>query len=123
MKTLLSVVELGGIPDYAKIYREAGFELSQVRSMRAALVVIKNSCPDVIAAQFIYSPTYGSQLSNFEALFAAIQCQSPKSKLIAYCHKEDRPHLKIVAARGHVYRDFTYPVDPTVLSACLLELL
>jgi len=87
--------------------------------MRAALSVIKKQQPNLIAAQFIYSPTYGSQLSNFEALFAAIQCQSPDSKLIAFVNKENVQHLQRVAARGEVLSHFTYPVNTTKLSDCL----
>ena len=91
--------------------------------MRAALAAIKKARPDIIAAQFIYSPTYGSQLSNFEALFAAIQCQSADSILIAFVQKEDLGHLHTVASRGKVHQEFTYPVNTSELAACLSRLI
>lgn len=119
MPTLLSITELGGIPDYSDLYQMSGYQVTQVRSMRAALAHIKKQQPNVIAAQFIYSPTYGSQLSNFEALFAAIQCQSPTSKLIAFVNKENLQHLHQVATRGEVLCIFTYPVNTTKLLECL----
>lgn len=61
---------------------------------RQALALIKQHKPRVIIAEFVYSPTYGSQVSNFEALFATIQKHSPGSRFIALLYPENEVHYR-----------------------------
>lgn len=118
-KKLLAIVELGGYPDFTPLYRSLGFDVAVVNSTRKALAHIKRNKPDIIIAEFIFSPTYGSQLSNFEALLAGVQRDIPKAELIAVYDKKDEAHLTIVSERFPLAKKLAYPVDDKALEAFL----
>ena len=110
-KILLSVVELGGYPDFTALYEECGYTVVKANTMRKALTVLKKQSPAVIVAEFIYGPTYGSQLSNFESLFAALQRDAPSAHLIAFMDKTNRPHFEKLKARFPSHQAFYFPVN------------
>ena len=118
-RKLLSVIELGGYADLNAIYQAAGFDVIQVNSMRKALAQIKRFKPDVIVAEFIYAPTYGSQLSNFESLLASLQTQAPNAKLIALVNKDDQAHFETLRHRHPVYAVLYFPLDKAILKETL----
>ena len=51
-KLLLSIVELGGYPDFTSLYRELGYEVAVETRMRKALGFLKKRKPDIIVAEF-----------------------------------------------------------------------
>ena len=51
-RLLLSIIELGGYPDFKPLYRQAGYEVESVASVRKALGLLKKLSPDVIVAEF-----------------------------------------------------------------------
>ncbi len=108
---LLSVVELGGYPDFAALYEECGFTVIKANTMRKALSLLKKQPPAVIVAEFIYGPTYGSQLSNFESLFAALQRHAPSAHLIALMDKANSQHFDKLKARFPAHRVIYFPVN------------
>ena len=122
MPLLLSIIESVGIPDLSPDYRNMGFEVRNASSLRKGLNIIKRESPDIILAQFIYAPTYGSQLSNFEALYAAMQCQTVNAKLVALAEREELPHLQRVGQRVPVHAVITYPIDRQSLLDCVQDL-
>lgn len=122
MKVLLSVVELGGYPDFTGLYEQLGFNVVKANSMRKALTALKKQSPDVIVAEFIYGPTYGSQLSNFESLFAALQRDAPGAHLIAFMDKENTPHFDKLKTRFPAVDCFFYPINKELLVTRLKEL-
>ena len=110
---------MGGYADLNAIYHSAGFEVIQVNSMRKALTQIKRTKPDVIVAEFIYAPTYGSQLSNFESLLASLQTQAPTAKLIALVNKDDQTHFEKLRHRHPVDTVLYLPLDKSKLKEAL----
>jgi len=118
-RTLLTVASLGLRPDFTSLYRQHGFELIHAKTLRKALALIKQASPDVIVAEFIYAPTYGSQLSNFESLFAAAQSFAPRAHFIALLHKNDLGHLEKVKEAGYSCSTLIFPVSLADMDACL----
>jgi hypothetical protein len=110
-KTLLSIVELGGYPDFSTMYEECGFTVVKANTMRKALSLLKKQSPAVIVAEFIYGPTYGSQLSNFESLFAALQRDAPSAHLIAFMDKANSAHFDKLKSRFPAHQVFYFPVN------------
>ena len=74
-KQLLVVIELGGYPDFRKLYQQFGYEVQIESSMRKALAILKKKKIDVIVAEFNYQHTFRDRLSNLESLIAAAQKQ------------------------------------------------
>jgi DNA-binding NtrC family response regulator len=118
-KTLLSVVGPVASPHLLALYRTLDFTVITANSTRKALAHIKNNKPDIIVAEFLFSPTYGSQLSNFEALLAGVQRDAPQAKIIALYDKKDQPHLLKVSERFPLFGYFSFPVDEQKLKDCL----
>ncbi|WP_455211482.1 hypothetical protein [Kaarinaea lacus] len=110
-KILLSVVELGGYPDLTALYEQCGFTVIKTNTMRKALSLLKKQSPAVIVAEFIYGPTYGSQLSNFESLFAALQRDAPSAHLIAFMDKTNSAHFDKLKSRFAAHKVFYFPVN------------
>lgn len=118
-KQLLLLSSFGVLPDFDALFNEHQYQITKSQNLRKALSQIKQSKPDLIIAEFIYAPTYGSQLSNFESLFAAAQTFAPETKFIALAHKEDLPHLEKVSANINNCQILTLPVKKAELQACL----
>ena len=121
-KILLSIVELGGYPDFTALYEARGFQVVKANTMRKAMALLKKQPPAVIVAEFIYGPTYGSQLSNFESLFAALQRDAPDAHLIALMDKTNGQHFDKLKARFPSHSVFYFPVKEEALRQCLTSL-
>jgi hypothetical protein len=120
---LLSVVELGGYADFTALYQECGFTVVKANTMRKALSLMKKQPPAVIVAEFIYGPTYGSQLSNFESLFAALQRDAPAAHLIALMDKANGQHFDKLKARFPAHQVFYFPLNENELKRYLTTVL
>ncbi|WP_455196494.1 hypothetical protein [Kaarinaea lacus] len=118
-KTLLNVMALGAYPDFTSLYRQHGFDITNAKTLRKALALIKQLAPDVIVAEFVYAPTYGSQLSNFESLFAAAQNFAPHAHFIALLHHNDLVHLEKVKGPGQTCSTLFFPVSLADMDDCL----
>ena len=50
-KQLLSIVEIGGYPNYIPLYQQAGYGVETLNSMRKAMSWLKRNKPDVVVAR------------------------------------------------------------------------
>ena len=121
MKTLLAIVEQGGYPDFTPLYESLGYQVITTPSMRKALGLLKQHKPDVITAEFIYSPMYSARISNLESLFAALQGRQLSPQLIVFINKEEQHHLAKLEMRYFISQEITYPINEEKLSNCLKE--
>lgn len=111
---LLSVIEVGGYPNFTSLYAEAGFEVLTARSLRKALAVMKKTQPKVIVAEFNYQSDFRDRTSNLESLLAAVQCQ-PKTKVIVFYELQYRFQFEQLRSRFSIDAALPYPVDPGAL--------
>ena len=118
-KKLLLVSTFGSYPGFDKVFRDYQYQVTKVATLRKALSSIKQIKPQVIVAEFVYAPTYGSQLSNFESLFAAAQTYVPGANFIALTHKDDLHHYEQVSLNVKNCQLLTLPADTSSLAACL----
>ena len=118
-KNLLFLTTFGGYPGFDAVFENQGYQATTANTLRKALGLIKQLTPEIIVAEFVYAPTYGSQLSNFESLFAASQSFSPHTNFIAITHKDDLHHLEKVKSDIKNCYALTLPVTATDLSTCL----
>jgi ActR/RegA family two-component response regulator len=75
-KTLLSIVELGGYPDFRAIYERAGFKVETINSVRKAITALRTMKPDVIVAEFNYQSDFRDRTSSLESLLATMQSRA-----------------------------------------------
>ncbi|MDY6991603.1 MAG: hypothetical protein SVR94_03220 [Pseudomonadota bacterium] len=99
LKTLFSIIEIGGYPDFNNLYQHAGYQVTQINSMRKALALLKTTQPQVIVAEFIFNPKHGMFISNVDSLLALIAAQRPHTHLIFFVYPEELHHLEKLRQR------------------------
>ena len=117
-KQLLSIIELGGYPNFTPLYEELGYEVEVATRMRKALGVLKNRQPDVIVAEFNFQSDFRDRTSSLESLLAVVQ-RFPATRVIVFYEKEFTPQFDKLRARLPVHHALTFPVDASALRACL----
>ncbi len=118
-RRLLSVVELGGYPDFSPLYRHAGYEVASARSLRKALGLLKTTRPDVVVAEFVYGPMYSTRISTLESLIAGMQRDVPEARLIVFFDKEHARHLERLRDHYEPFDSLSFPIDEKRLAAAL----
>jgi DNA-binding NtrC family response regulator len=115
---LLSIIELGGYPDFSPLYRQAGYEVESVTSVRKALGLLKKLVPDVIVAEFNFQSDFRDRTSSLESLLAVVQ-RSPGTKIIVFYENEHEHQLAKVTARFPIHDALPFPIDPARLAQTL----
>lgn len=117
-RKLLAVVELGGYPNFSELYRQAGYTVTMVTSVRRALAAMKKELPDVVVAEFNFQSDFRDRSSSLETLMAPLQRQS-ETKIIVFYEKEYAPQFERFRTHFSVHAALTYPIDPSQLQQAL----
>jgi len=115
---LLSIVELGGYPDFAPLYKEHGYEVVTAKSMRKAIGFLKQQQPAVIVAEFNFQSDFRDRTSSLESLLAVVQ-RLPGTRVIVFYDREYLPQFDKLRARLPVYSALAFPVEKAELENCL----
>lgn len=118
---LLSIVELGGYPDFSPVYKEAGYEVISVTSMRKAMSTIKKKTPDVIVAEFNFQSDFRDRTSSLESLMATLQGVAGDPVLLVLYEKEFAPHFERVTSRFTIHYALSFPVTNEQIMDCLIR--
>jgi hypothetical protein len=119
-KLLLSIIELGGYPNFTPLYRELGYEVAVETRMRKAISFLKRRTPDVIVAEFNFQSDFRDRTSSLESLLAVVQ-RTPGIRVIVLYEKEYLPQFDVLRARLPVHHALAFPVEEGDIRACLLE--
>ena len=111
---LLSILELGGYPDFSKLYQGQGFRVEIMASMRKAIKFIKNHRVDVIVAEFNFQSDFRDRSSQLESLMASI-AQKPEVDVIVFYDREQAHQFLKVTSRYHFLAALPYPIDQQAL--------
>ncbi len=120
-KQLLVVIELGGYPDFRKLYQQFGYEVQIESSMRKALAILKKKKIDVIVAEFNYQHTFRDRLSNLESLIAAAQKQESADFIVLY-ENEFANHLQKLKQQFQFSAEIAFPISEEKMSQALSEI-
>ena len=115
-KRLLSIIELGGYPDFSPLYKRLGYEPMVVYSMRKALAVLKKTKPKVVVAEFNYQSDFRDRTSSLESLIAVAQ-RDADMKLIIFFEKEYAHQFEKLLARYTFFKALAYPIDEAMMEA------
>lgn len=115
---LLSIVELGGYPDFAPLYRRAGFQVLVEHNMRKALAIIKKQKPAVIVAEFNYQSDFRDRTSSLESMLATAQ-HNPGTRIVVFYEQEVAHQFEMLRARHRIDAVCTFPVDAAELEATI----
>jgi len=119
-RRLLSIIELGGYPNFLPLYQSLGYDVEIVTRMRKALGQLKKYQPDVIVAEFNFQSDFRDRTSSLESLLAVVQ-RHPETRVIVFYEKEFTPQFEKLCARLPVHDALMFPIEEVMLRACLLD--
>ncbi len=120
-KILLSIIEIGGYPDFTALYQQAGYQVVQTDSVRKAVKLIRQHRPEVIVAEFNFQSDFRDRTSSLETVLSSIQGVSASSVIVFY-EKEFEPQYQRFLNSFDVAASLTFPVDKDQLNAALADI-
>jgi DNA-binding NtrC family response regulator len=117
---LLSLVELGGYPDFTQLYQRLGFSVTSVSTSRKAIAAVKKQPPDVVVAEFNFQSDFRDRTSSLESLLASTE-RHGKTQAIIFYEKESQHQLEKLLKQFAVFKVMAYPVDAAELEAALQD--
>jgi hypothetical protein len=118
--TLLSIVELGGYPNFTPLYEQAGYQVTTERSVRKALAFLKKADPAVIVAEFNFQSDFRDRTSRLESLLAAAQRPAAVKAIVFYEHAHAH-RLARLRTRFPDIEALAYPIESGRLAARLVR--
>jgi len=118
--TLLSIIELGGYPNFTPVYEHAGYQVVIERSMRKALAFLKKTNPAIIVAEFNFQSDFRDRTSSLESLLAVVQ-RLAGVKVIVFYEQEHAHQLAKLQAHFPAIEAMAYPIKPEQLAASLVR--
>lgn len=113
---LLSIVELGGYPNFVPVYERLGCRVIVETSMRKALAAVKQQEPDIVVAEFNFQSDFRDRTSSLESLMSVLQ-RLPSTRVVVFYEKEYAHQLARLQARFPLFRVMAYPIDEAALAA------
>ena len=117
-KFLLSIIELGGYPNFRPLYESMGYEVAVETRMRKAIALLKRRSPNVIVAEFNFQSDFRDRTSSLESLLAVVQ-RLPHTRVIVFYEKEFTPQFEKLRERLPVHHAISFPVDENALRRIL----
>ncbi len=115
---LLSIIELGGYPDFSGLYRSNGYEVIATDSVRKAVKLIRKHKPAVIVAEFNFQSDFRDRTSSLETVFSSLQ-GVVEANVIVFYDKEYRHQFDRLLDRFKVFESLEFPVDQDRLENAL----
>lgn len=119
---LLALVELGGYPNFVPLYKQHGYRVEMVNSVRKAQAWLKKHRPEVVVAEFYVDPQFRDRLSNLESLLASLQRYSNEAKVIIFIDHHYQERLEKVRARYPIFGALEFPIQEQQLDKLLQQI-
>ena len=118
MPVLLSIIEIGGYPDFTPLYESFGYQVIKTESIRKAVKLIRQYKPAVMVAEFNFQSDFRDRTSSLETLLSSAQGITDASMIVFY-EKEFEPQYQRFLQGFEVSASLTFPVDEQQLRAAL----
>jgi hypothetical protein len=115
---LLSIVEMGGYPNFASKYESAGYDVLVETSMRKAMGTIKKKKPSVVVAEFNFQSDFRDRTSSLESMMSVVQ-RLPDTRVIVFYEKEYQHQFDRLLQRHSFHETFTFPIAEQALEDCV----
>lgn len=115
---LLSIIEMGGYPDFTALYENAGYAVVATDSVRKAVKLIRKYRPAVIVAEFNFQSDFRDRTSSLETVFSSLQGVTEASVIVLY-EKEYRHQYERLLNQFSVFESLVFPVDEGLLAQAL----
>ena len=121
-KVLLSIIEIGGYPNFSSLYQAKGFRVETADSMRKAVKMLKKTRPALIVAEFNFQSDFRDRTSSLETLMATVQ-RMPDTRVIVFYEQEQWTQLQRLLNVFPVHATLSFPIDEQQLSETLDRLM
>lgn len=118
---LLSVIEVGGYPNFSPLYQRAGFDVVVETRMRKAMSSIKRLQPRVIVAEFNFQSDFRDRTSSLESMMSVVE-RLADTRVLVFYEKEYAHQFNRLLAVHSIHRTFAFPVAEDELYACVRAL-
>jgi len=118
-KKLLSIVELGGYPDFSTLYQRLGYQVEKVHQMRKAMTLLKKTRPEVIIAEFNFQSDFRDRTSSLESMLATLQFLKLDSHVVVFYEKEYAEPFQRLHATYPGIVAMPFPIEEAALEAAL----
>ena len=113
-KTLFSIIESSGHPNFTELYNSLGIRETKINSMRKAIAALKKQRPDFIVAEFFYG--YGNNyagvnISNLDVLLYSLQKYSEHTKVIVLVDKSEYKYVAKLNSIIKLHDILKFPVS------------
>jgi len=120
-RLLLSIIELGGYPNFRPLYESFGYTVITETRMRKAIGFLKRHTPDVIVAEFNFQSDFRDRTSSLESLLAVVQ-RLPEIRVVVFYEDEFAPQFAKLRSRLPVHHALAFPVEETQLRRVMDEI-
>ena len=118
-KQLLSIIEVGGYPNFSSIYEAQGYQVTVLTTMRKVLKYLKKHTPDMVVAEFNFQSDFRDRTSSLESLMSMIE-RMPNTKVIVFYDKEFKKQLARLEEHYHFHATLSFPIDVDDLQEALI---
>lgn len=118
-KCLLSLIEMGGYPDFRPMYERLGYEVITELSARRAQAWLRKFTPDVIVADF-YKRYFHDRVSNLESVLA-LKSRLPHTLIIVLYEPVHQADVEQLRQRCPIDAALPLPVTEQALEAALMR--
>ncbi len=115
---LLSIVEIGGYPDFTQLYESFGYQVVKTETVRKAVKLIRQHKPAVMVAEFNFQSDFRDRTSSLETLLSSTQGVTDASMIVFY-EQEFAPQYQRFLHGFDVEASLTFPVDEAQLRRAL----
>lgn len=118
---LLSIIELGGYPDFTSLYESLGYQVLKADSVRKAVKLIRKEKPRVMVAEFNFQSDFRDRTSSLETLLSSTQGVTNASMIVFY-EKEFEPQYQRFLQSFEVAASLIFPIEETQLRSALASM-
>ena len=119
-KLLLSIVELGGYPDFTPLYQRMGYTVARETSMRKVLQFLKKTTPAVIVAEFNFQSDFRDRTSSLESMMAVVQ-RFADTRVVVFYDSEYAHQLARLTERFPLLLTLSFPIAESDVARALGE--
>lgn len=114
-RTIYTVFESAFKLDIKQLCQTHAIHQENFSSNRKLIAQVKRSEPDFILAEFIYSPSLGTQISSLDGILGTVERFCQKTQLIIYTENRYREQLETVREKFTIHHVLEYPVRESEL--------
>ena len=118
---LLSIIELGGYPDFTLLYESLGYQVLKADSVRKAVKLIRKEKPRVMVAEFNFQSDFRDRTSSLETLLSSTQGVT-NARVVVFYEKEFEPQYQRFLQNFEVAASLIFPIEETQLRSALVSM-